>query len=88
MKDAIEDGRVLDYNEKRRDDLSVIAKPTRLGNITKSSLEKSIAQFRKKVNAFKEKIKFLIPTAPPAPSPTAHSSPKHLKALSLRRISA
>ena len=57
IKNAIEDGRVLDYNEKRRDDLSVIAKPTRLGNITKSSLEKSISQFRKKVNAFKEKNK-------------------------------
>ena len=57
IKNAIEDGRVLDYNEKRRDDLSVIAKPTRLGNITKSSLEKSIAQFRKKVNTFKEKNK-------------------------------
>lgn len=57
VKSAIEDGRVLDFDKKKRDALSVIAKTTRLGNITESSLKDSIAQFRKTVKSFKEKHK-------------------------------
>ena len=55
IKKAILDRRVLDFNEKRRDDLSVIAKSAGLGNITKSSLDKSLARFRKDVKSFKKK---------------------------------
>ncbi len=59
IRNAVNDGRVLDFNEKKRDDLSVIAKSAGLGNITKSSLEKSITHFRKEIKSFKEKNKIL-----------------------------
>ena len=48
-------GRVLDYNAKKRDDLSVIANPAGVGNITESSLITNLARFRKEVNSFREK---------------------------------
>ncbi len=57
IKNAIKDGRVLDYNAKKRDDLSVIAESAGLGNITKSSLKTNLARFRKEVNSFREKNK-------------------------------
>lgn len=57
IKNAIKDGRVLDYNAKKRDDLSVIAESAGLGNITKSSLEHNLSRFRKEVNSFREKNK-------------------------------
>ncbi len=55
IRNAIKDGRILDFNEKKRDDLSVIANPAGVGNITKSSLEKSLTRFRKEIKAFREK---------------------------------
>ncbi len=59
IKNAIKDGRVLDFDEKKRDDLSVIANTAGIGNITKSSLTKNIAYFKKEVKAFKEKNNIL-----------------------------
>lgn len=55
VKSAISDGRVLGFDKKRREDLSVIAKSAGLGNITEASLEKSVAQFRQFINGFREK---------------------------------
>lgn len=57
VRRAIEDGRVLDFDKNKRTGLSVIAQRTRLGNITEGSLAESISQFRKKINAFKQKNK-------------------------------
>ncbi|MBR6781923.1 MAG: hypothetical protein IKM33_01835 [Clostridia bacterium] len=57
IRDAVDEGRVLIYNKKMRDTLSVIAHHARMGNITEASLKDNIAQFRKKVNSFKEKNK-------------------------------
>lgn len=54
---AIDEGRLLDYDKTKKDDLSVIAQTTSLGNITESSLYKSLAQFKKEINSFKEKNK-------------------------------
>ena len=54
IKNAIKEGRVLDFNTKNKDDLSVIANPAGVGNITTSSLHKNLAQFKKFVNSFKE----------------------------------
>ena len=48
---------MLDFDKKRREDLSVIAKSAGLGNITEASLKKSVAQFRKFVNSFREEHK-------------------------------
>lgn len=42
-------------NAKKRDDLSVIANPAGVGNITESSLIANLARFRKEVNSFREK---------------------------------
>ena len=49
------ENRVLDNNKKRESDLSVIAQSAGLGNITVSSLNKNLAQFKKEVNRFREK---------------------------------
>ena len=57
IKNAIKDGRVLNYNVKKRDDLSVIAESAGLGNITKSSLENNLSRFKKEVKSFREKNK-------------------------------
>lgn len=57
IRNAIKEGRVLDFNIKKRDDLSVIAESAGLGNITKSSLEKSLSQFLKEIKSFREKNK-------------------------------
>ena len=59
IKNAIKDGRVLDFDEKKRDDLSVIANTAGIGNITKSSLDRNITYFKKEVKAFKEKNNIL-----------------------------
>lgn len=48
---------MIDYDKTKKDDLSVIAQTTSLGNITESSLYKSLAQFKKEINSFKEKNK-------------------------------
>ena len=57
MRDAIEDGRVIDFDKNKRTELSVIAKQARLGDITEGSLKDSIARFRKEINDFKQKNK-------------------------------
>ena len=54
---AIEENRVLDYNKNEGHTLTVIAQHTRLGDITKASLDNSISQFLKKINTFKQKKK-------------------------------
>lgn len=51
---AINDGRVLDFNKKERQNLTVIAQPAGLGNITDASLKKNLAQFQKEVKQFRE----------------------------------
>lgn len=51
---AINDGRVLDFNKKERQNLTVIAQPAGLGNITDASLKKNLAQFQKEVKRFRE----------------------------------
>lgn len=50
---AIKEHRVLDYNIKMRDDLSVIAESAGLGNITKSSLTSNLTHFQREIKAFK-----------------------------------
>ena len=52
---AVKDGRVIDFNKEMRDDLSVIANPAGVGNITDSSLKDNLARFRKEIKAFREK---------------------------------
>ena len=54
IRNAIKDGRVMDYNKKERSHLSVIAQPAGLGNITEASLKKNLAQFQKEVKQFRE----------------------------------
>lgn len=48
---------MIDYDKTKKDDLSVIAQITSLGNITESSLYKRLAQVKKEINSFKEKNK-------------------------------
>ena len=57
---------MLDFDTKKRDDLSVIAESAGLGNITKSSLEKSLTQFRKEIKSFKKKMAFNTDPSTPA----------------------
>ena len=52
---AIKDGRVIDFNKEMRDELSVIANPAGVGNITDSSLDYNLSQFIREIKAFKEK---------------------------------
>lgn len=54
IRNAIKDGRVMDYSKKERSNLSVIAQPAGLGNITEASLKKNLAQFQKEVKQFRE----------------------------------
>ena len=54
IRNAIKDGRVLDYNKKERGNLSEVAQPAGLGDITDASLKENLAQFRKEVKRFKE----------------------------------
>lgn len=44
------DKRVIDFDKNKRGDLPVIAQTTSLGNITESSLNNNLSQFKKKVN--------------------------------------
>lgn len=55
INDAVKENKVIDYKKEKRTDLSVIAQLTRLGNITESSLNNNLSEFRKKVNRFREK---------------------------------
>ena len=60
INEAIEDGRIVDFDRKKiRDDLPVIAQRTRLGNITEKSLNTNLSQFRKEVKAYREKNNIL-----------------------------
>ena len=53
--DAVKDGRVIDFNKEMRDDLSVIANPAGVGNITESSLATNLSRFLKEIKSFREK---------------------------------
>ena len=61
--DAVKDGRVIDFNKEMRDDLSVIANPAGVGNITESSLANNLSRFLKEIKSFREKnnIDYKIP---------------------------
>ena len=56
IQNAIDNGNILDINEKR-DVPPVIANTTSVGNITTTSLNENVAQFRQEIKAFKEKNK-------------------------------
>ena len=55
VNEALKKGRILSLDRKMRDDLSVIANQARVGDITDASLNESLSQFRKEINAFREK---------------------------------
>lgn len=57
VDDAVENGKVIGYNKEISDGLPVIAQRSWLGNITESSLNNNLSQFRKNVNDFKKKNK-------------------------------
>jgi len=57
IEKARKENRLLDVSKEIRADLPVIAENPALGNIAKSTLNNSIAEFKKKVNEFKEKHK-------------------------------
>ncbi len=55
VQKAIDADRVLQFNKEKEGNLSVMAHTVSMGDITESSLKKNVAQFRKEVNAIKEK---------------------------------
>ena len=57
ISEAVDEGRVLDYDKEKGSVLSVIAQHARLGDITEASLNDSIARFRRFVKDFKQKNK-------------------------------
>lgn len=57
IREAVQEGKVFDFDKKMRDALSVIAEQARLGDITDTSLDDSLTQFRKEIKTFKEKNK-------------------------------
>lgn len=54
IRNAIKEGRVLDFNKKERSSLSEVAQSAGLGDITDASLKKNLAQFQKEVKQFRE----------------------------------
>lgn len=52
---AIKEKRVIDFDKKKRGELSEVAQTTSLGSITESSLSKSLSQFKKEINSYKNK---------------------------------
>ena len=46
---------MIDYDAKKRNELSVIAKNVNLGNITPSFPNNNLSQFKNEINSFKEK---------------------------------
>lgn len=54
IRNAIKEGRVLDFNKKERSSLSEVAQSAGLGDITDASLKKNLAQFQKEVKRFRE----------------------------------
>ena len=69
VRNAINDGRVIDFNKEKRAYMPVIAGLTRVGNIADSALADNIARFRKEIKAFREKttstISSLLGRTPP-----------------------
>lgn len=57
IDNAVKERRILDYDKEKGSVLSVIPQQTGLGNVTEASLTNNIAQFKKFVNDFKEKIR-------------------------------
>ena len=57
IKQAVEEGRVIDFDKKMRDSLSVIANQARVGDITEASLNANLSHFRKEIKSFREKNK-------------------------------
>ena len=55
IKQAVEEGRVIDFDKKMRDSLSVIANQARVGDITDASLNANLSHFRKEIKSFREK---------------------------------
>lgn len=55
IQNAIKNGRILDYKKERGNDLSVIANPAGVGDITESFLNANVSQFKKEIKQFKEK---------------------------------
>ena len=54
IRNAVKEGRVLDFNKKERSSLSEVAQSAGLGDITDASLKKNLAQFQKEVKQFRE----------------------------------
>lgn len=54
IRNAVKEGRVLDFNKKERSSLSEVAQSAGLGDITDASLKKNLAQFQKEVKRFRE----------------------------------
>ena len=52
---AVRDGRVIDFDKKMRDSLSVIANQARVGDITEASLTANLSHFLKEIKHFREK---------------------------------
>lgn len=57
INDAIDGNKIIQYDNEKRAYLTVTAQQTRLGSITVHTLEQSIAEYKKEVNAFKQKNK-------------------------------
>ena len=57
IDNAVNENRVISFNKKMREHLSVNTKATSLGIITEKSLADNLAQFRKEINSFREKNK-------------------------------
>lgn len=55
VKQAVAEGRVIDFDKKMRDSLSVIANQARVGDITDASLNANLSHFRKEIKSFREK---------------------------------
>lgn len=60
IRKAVENGRIIDFDQKKRDLLSVIAKQSRLGNVSANTLNKNLTQFKKEIKDFQteKKIKY------------------------------
>ena len=55
INSAVSDGRVVSFDEKMRDYLTVKTKATSLGIISEQSLANNLAQFLKEIKSFKER---------------------------------
>lgn len=62
VNDAVKDGKILFYDKKKRDYLSVNPETISLSVVTEQSLERNIARFRAEVNAFKKRNKIYYST--------------------------